>query len=205
MDWFANILQFAVWQKSFYCIPRKTLQACFIMIMCGVLMSGCTFDFRLDTSIALIETYEFRKLQIIPQKRIVLVGGCFDVLHFGHIEFLKAAKAEGDYLVVALEPDDRILKYKRRKPAHTQKERAHILSVIRFVDKVVLLPVLNGFEEYLKLVKDINPNVIAITGDDPQFENKQRQAEVINGTLKIVISRLEGFSSSAIKVCKPEY
>jgi len=39
----------------------------------------------------------------MESKKIVLVGGCFDLLHFGHISFLKRAKALGNYLVIALE------------------------------------------------------------------------------------------------------
>nr|WP_236682642.1 adenylyltransferase/cytidyltransferase family protein [Rickettsia felis] len=44
---------------------------------------------------------------------IVLVGGCFDLLHYGHIEFLRKAKKQGKYLIVALEPDETIIKYKK--------------------------------------------------------------------------------------------
>ena len=147
---------------------------------------------------SLIETYEFKNIQTKGQKNIVLVGGCFDILHFGHIEFLKKAKAAGDYLVVALEPDERILKYKHRKPTHTQKERAEILSSIRFVDRIILLPVLNGFEDYNRLVECIHPSVIAITEGDPQFENKHAQAKTVGATVEVVVQRLENFSSSAI-------
>lgn len=147
---------------------------------------------------ALIKTYEFKTIQNKEHENVVLVGGCFDVLHFGHIEFLKKAKAAGEYLVVALEPDERIIKYKHRKPTHIQKERAEILSAIRFVDKVILLPVLNGFEEYNQLVQHIHPKVIAITAGDPQFQNKQNQAKVVGATVEVVVQRLSNFSSSAI-------
>ena len=147
---------------------------------------------------ALIETYDFKDIRKTEHKNVVLVGGCFDVLHFGHVEFLKKAKAAGAYLVVALEPDQRILKYKHRKPTHTQKERAEILSAIRFVDKIILLPVLNGFEEYNQLVEYIHPSVIAVTEGDPQIKNKQNQAKTVGATVEVVVQRLKDFSSSAI-------
>lgn len=147
---------------------------------------------------ALIEAYEFKTIQTKENEHIVLVEGCFDVLHFGHIEFLRKAKAAGDYLVVALEPDERILKYKHRKPIHTQKERAEILSTLRFVDKIILLPLLNGFEEYNQLVQNIHPQVIAITAGDPQLKNKQNQAKIVGAMVEIVVQKLKDFSSSAI-------
>src|SRR6266403_2209747 len=59
---------------------------------------------------------------LVPgDKKIVLVGGCFDIIHFGHIQFLQKAKEAGDYLIVALEPDERIINYKKRTPIHTQQ------------------------------------------------------------------------------------
>src|SRR5437016_5967120 len=85
-------------------------------------------------------------------KRIVLVGGCFDILHFGHIQFLKQAKQAGDVLVVALESDERILQDKNRAPTHTQHERAANLLALRSVDMVLMLPRLDGFNDYNALV-----------------------------------------------------
>ncbi len=162
------------------------------------MLSACTTNSTSVEQTALIETYDFKTIQTTGHKNIVLVGGCFDILHIGHIEFLKKAKAAGDCLIVALEPDERILKYKHRKQTHTQRERAEILSSIRFVDKIILLPVLNGFEEYNQLVEDIRPSVIAVTEGDPQFANKQRQAKIVGATVEAVVQRLGDFSSSAI-------
>ena len=54
----------------------------------------------------------------------VLVGGCFDFIHFGHISFLKQAKASGDYLIVALESDENVRLAKGdARPIHTQEQR----------------------------------------------------------------------------------
>ena len=131
-------------------------------------------------------------------KKIVLVGGCFDIIHFGHIQFLEKAKKSGDYLIVALEPDERITNYKNRIPIHTQAERAYNLLALRFVDLVVLLPVLDGFQDYLKLVHVIKPHVIAITHNDPLVSNKQKQADAIGAQLVTVTNIIGHFSSSAI-------
>jgi len=131
-------------------------------------------------------------------KKIVLVGGCFDIIHFGHIQFLQKAKETGDYLIVALEPDERITQYKHRTPTHTQAERAYNLLALRYIDDVIMLPLLNGFQDYLGLVQTIKPHVIAITNNDPQLPNKQKQADAVNAQLIIVTDVIGYFSSSAI-------
>ena len=131
-------------------------------------------------------------------KKVVLVGGCFDLFHFGHLQFLKAAKKQGDYLVVAVDPDESIRDKKGREPIHTQKQRAQILRSLKFIDKVICLPYLKSYQDYLSLVKKIKPTVIAVTKGDPQLKNKQRQAKTIGAKVKIVTSLLKNFSSTQI-------
>lgn len=164
-----------------------------------LLLNACSLEVNQATQTATIQKYHKQTIQIPNNKNIVLVGGCFDILHFGHIEFLKNAKAAGDYLIVALEPDESISNYKHRTPTHNQKERADILSALRFVDHVVLLPVLKGFVDYNQLVENIKPQVIAITADDPQITNKQKQANSVKAIVKIVTPRISDFSSTKIK------
>ena len=142
--------------------------------------------------------YATEKITLPNHKDIVLVGGCFDILHFGHIQFLHKAQQAGDYLIIALEPDERITHYKKRTPMHTQEERAHNLLALRAVDHVIALPLLQGFDDYLKLVKDVMPHVIAVTSGDPQMDNKQKQADAVGARLVVVTDRIEPFSSSAI-------
>ncbi|HSC24722.1 MAG TPA: adenylyltransferase/cytidyltransferase family protein [Candidatus Babeliales bacterium] len=139
-----------------------------------------------------------QKLLIPADKKIILVGGCFDVIHFGHLRFLEQAKEMGDYLVIALESDEHILHYKHRIPVHKQTERAYNLNAIRHVDNVIMLPFLHDFKDYLQLVQTIKPHIIAITNNDPQMINKQKQADVINAQLIIVTNIIEPFSSSTI-------
>lgn len=147
----------------------------------------------------IIENYQLgQKVNTPNNTKVVLVGGCFDVLHYGHMQFLEKSKAEGTYLIVALEPDDRIIKGKKRQPIHTQQQRAQNLAAIRYVDKVLLLPPLKGYKDYNQLVRDVHPNIIAITADDPQKENKLKQANLVGADLKVVVDRLKGFSSTKI-------
>ncbi len=132
----------------------------------------------------------------------VLVGGCFDILHIGHVCFLKAAKEQGDILIIALESDEFIRKNKKREPFHTQSARAEILSCLKIVDVVVLLPSFNSYDNYLKLVEIIKPDVVAITKDDPQIENKKRQVNKVGAILKIVTPHINNITSSSMLIKK---
>ena len=131
--------------------------------------------------------------------KCVLVGGCFDLIHFGHIVFLEEAKKQGDYLVVALESDENVKKYKgENRPIHTQKERAAMLRSLKMVDEVVELKQLNSDKEYFDFVKKVKPAVIAITKGDPQTENKEKQAGLIGAKVVVVTPRLEPHSTSRL-------
>jgi rfaE bifunctional protein nucleotidyltransferase chain/domain len=131
-------------------------------------------------------------------ERIVLAGGCFDILHVGHVRFLSEAKEMGDHLIVLLESDRIVEKLKgRNRPVFIQKERAEMLSALRSVDLVVLLPMMEHDSDYLDLVKKIKPDVIAVTENDPHIEEKRRQAKEIGGELRIV-SLAKAFSTSKL-------
>lgn len=126
----------------------------------------------------------------------VLAGGCFDLLHVGHIRFLKEAKKQGDNLIIALENDEFIRMRKKREPIYIQNERAEILVSLRYVNWIVLLPFLESDEEYLSLVKNIHPAVIAVTDDDPLIAQKEKQAEAIGSQVKLVIEKISIHSTS---------
>ena len=120
----------------------------------------------------------------MESKKIVLVGGCFDLLHFGHISFLKQAKKLGNYLVVALESDENVRNTKgETRPIHTQIQRKEMLEAISYVDEVVLLPPMHSDREYFAMVSQIKPAVIVITEGDPVKEKKHEQAQLVGATL----------------------
>lgn len=148
---------------------KNFLSFCFTLI----LLTSCISKPRQSN----IEIYQLGSpVKSFQAKKIVLLGGCFDILHYGHIEFLRKSKDLGDYLIIALESDEMITKYKKRQPIHTQLQRAQNLAAIQYVDKVLLLPVLEGFKDYNQLVQDVKPVIIATTKGDPQIKNKMQQA-----------------------------
>lgn len=130
---------------------------------------------------------------------VVLVGGCFDVLHFGHIKFLEKSKKEGDVLIIALESNKNIKRLKGGgRPIHSQEMRAEMLSALKTVDYIVCLPLMENDNDYLELVKRIKPNIIAVTAGDPKLKNKKGQASKAGSRLKIVTHRLSTPSTKEI-------
>ena len=145
---------------------------------------------------------DLQELEAILQRkdrgRTVLAGGCFDILHIGHVRFLSEAKKMGDYLAVLLENDQRVNKLKgKNRPIFTQNERAEMLSALICVDLVVVLPMMENDSDYMNLVMKIKPDVIAVTENDPRIEKKRRQAEIVGGELR-VIPFAETLSTSAL-------
>ncbi len=73
------------------------------------------------------------------KRKIVLANGCFDFFHVGHIRYLAGAKALGDCLVVAVNSDEQVRKLKGdNRPLMPERERAEIVSALKFVDYVTI-------------------------------------------------------------------
>lgn len=130
-------------------------------------------------------------------KKTVLVGGCFDLFHFGHLFFLEKAKEKNNFLIVALESDEFIVKRKQKQPVHTQAQRAQILSHLDLVDMVILLPFMENDKDYYRLTEQIKPNCVAITKDHPHLEHRKKQALLIGASV-IEVDLIQEFSSSNI-------
>lgn len=132
-------------------------------------------------------------------KTTVLVGGCFDVLHPGHVIFLEKAKKAGDILIVMLESDQKIRKIKGiHRPVHNQKERELVLKALKSVDVVIPLPFIDSDQEYDKIIQKIKPNIIAATAGDPQNHHKVRSAKLAGAKLKFVTKLIGQHSTSRI-------
>ena len=131
--------------------------------------------------------------------KIVLVGGCFDVLHLGHVIFLEKAKKLGDKLIVLLESDENIKKEKgNNRPINNQENRAKMLMSLKVVDKVINLPEMKTDEEYVVLIKKISPSIIAITDGDKRLIQKKEQAKIIGAKLVVVTKLIPQQSTSRV-------
>lgn len=131
-------------------------------------------------------------------KKTVVVGGCFDILHPGHVTFLEKAKQAGDLLVVLLESDQKVRELKgANRPVHTQSARALILSVLTPIDYVVMLPYMKNAAGYDELISKIGPGVIAASAKSAYIYH-QRAAKAVGAKFKIVTKAIKGYSSSKL-------
>lgn len=130
-------------------------------------------------------------------KTTVLVGGCFDILHPGHVIFLEKAKKAGDLLIVILESDRKVKMLKgATRPIHSQKMRAKVLLALSTVDYVVMLPFIENDSDYDKLMLKIKPDIIATTKGDTNIHYLKRSARLVSAKIKFVTKKVKNYSSS---------
>ncbi len=95
-------------------------------------------------------------------KKIVFTNGCFDIIHAGHVRYLRKARSLGDLLVVGLNSDSSVRRIKGGlRPIVPQKERAEVMGALSFVDYVVI------FNEStpIRLIKAVKPDILAKGAD----------------------------------------
>lgn len=128
-------------------------------------------------------------------KKIVFTNGCFDILHYGHLKYLRKCKTLGDVLVIGLNSDAsvRILKG-RKRPINFQRQRAEILSALEFVDYVVIF----SSDTPLNLIKGIAPHVLAKGGDWGKNDIVGSDFVLKNGGRVASVKFVKGYSTSGL-------
>lgn len=131
-----------------------------------------------------------------PRKyKKVFTVGVYDLLHKGHVELFRRAKGLGDYLIVATQDSDFILKYKPdAKVLNSTEDRKYMIKSIRYVDEVIT------YSDVDKIVQEVDFDVF-VTGPDQCHEGFQRAIKWCEEHRKehIVLGRTEGVSSSELK------
>lgn len=95
-------------------------------------------------------------------KKIVFTNGCFDLLHIGHVRYLKAAAELGDVLIVGINTDSSIKRLKGpSRPIQNENDRAEILASLESVTHTILF----SEDTPLNLISSILPNVLVKGGD----------------------------------------
>jgi rfaE bifunctional protein nucleotidyltransferase chain/domain len=120
------------------------------------------------------------------KKRIVMVTGCFDILHTGHLIFLNDAKKYGDILVVALGNDKVVRKLKGRgRPIISEKLRSRMLAGLELVDYVVICreKLIDWNIDHSRLVEILKPDIYVVPMTDKKLAKKRTMVERAGGKL----------------------
>ncbi len=129
------------------------------------------------------------------KKALVFTNGCFDLIHRGHVEYLKKAKSYGDFLLVAVNSDSSVRKIKGKgRPLIPLSDRLFILSHFFFIDFLI------SFDEETPecLIKVILPDVLVKGSDYSEEEIVGADIVKSNGGKVITIPFIKGKSSSGI-------
>ena len=95
-------------------------------------------------------------------KRIVFTNGCFDLIHPGHVRYLRAAQRLGDVLVVALNSDASVRRLKGPgRPLVSQRDRCEVMAALEMVDYVTVF----GEDTPHELIQHLQPDVLVKGGD----------------------------------------
>lgn len=122
----------------------------------------------------------------------ILTYGTFDLLHLGHIEILRRAKALGDYLVVAVSTEE-FNRIKHKEAYTTYEDRKKVLEAVRYVDLVIPE---NDWDQKVDDVKTFKIDTVVMGGDwrgNEKFEALKEHCEVV------YFDRTEGISTTKIK------
>jgi D-beta-D-heptose 7-phosphate kinase/D-beta-D-heptose 1-phosphate adenosyltransferase len=135
-------------------------------------------------------TYKITKSDLNLSNKTVFTNGCFDVLHRGHIEYLKQSKTLGDRLVVGLNSDSSVKKLKgKHRPVNNETDRKYMLENLPFVDEVIIFDEDSPYD----LIKKVSPDVITKGGDYTV------DSVVGNDLAKVVIiPYVSGYSTTSI-------
>lgn len=126
---------------------------------------------------------------------VVFTNGCFDLLHRGHVEYLRQAKALGDLLVVGLNSDRSVRQLKGRgRPLTPEEDRAQVLAALEMVDYICVF----DEETPAQLIAAVVPDVLVKGGDYRVEEIVGRDTVGAAGGRVVVVREMEGFSTQGL-------
>lgn len=127
--------------------------------------------------------------------KVVFTNGCFDIVHFGHLNYLSRAANLGSRMVIGLNSDESVKKLKgETRPVQDEMSRAHMLASMFFVDAVVIFNEDTPYE----LIKTIRPDIL-VKGSDYTID-KIVGADIVlqNGGKVETMDYIEGYSTSNV-------
>ena len=128
-------------------------------------------------------------------RRLVFTNGCFDILHVGHVRYLKAARALGDALMVAINSDRSVRELKGAgRPVMSEGERAEMLAALAAVDYVTVFDAPSP----RALIAEVLPDVLVKGGDYGLEEIHGREEVEAAGGRVLALPFVEGASTTGI-------
>ena len=130
-------------------------------------------------------------------KRLVVTNGCFDLLHLGHVRYLRAARALGDVLAVGLNGDQSVRELKGAdRPINNERDRAELLAALEEVDFVAIFPEVRA----TRFLETVAPEIYVKGGDytSDTLNAEERAVMEKSGTEIRFIPFEPGYSTSGI-------
>lgn len=128
-------------------------------------------------------------------KKIAFTNGCFDILHVGHVRYLKEAKKTADILVLALNSDSSVRSLKgEKRPLVPEEERAEILAALECVDFVTIFPESTP----LDLITYLKPDILIKGGDWTEEKVVGRDEVKSWGGRLVLVPEVKGRSTTNI-------
>lgn len=151
----------------------------------------------------IINLKQLKKISEIAKRenlKISFANGCFDIIHPGHIRYLKAAKEVADILVLGVNNDKSVKKLKGEgRPYFKLKDRLEVLSSIIYIDFIIPF----SEEKPLKIIKILKPDFHCKGGDYKKEEVPERElVEKLGGKVLIVGGKKVSSSTKLIKALK---
>ncbi len=136
-------------------------------------------------------------------KKLVATNGCFDVLHVGHVRYLQAARALGDFLAVGLNGDRSVRELKGiGRPITTESDRAEVLAALQCVDLVTIFPQIRA----TRFIAAIRPAIYVKGGDySSETLNEEERAVLKEIGAEVRLIPFEaGYSTSRLieQICR---
>ena len=131
------------------------------------------------------------------KKKIVATNGCFDLLHVGHVRYLKAARALGDLLIVGLNGDDSVRELKGPgRPVNSAKDRAEVLAALEAVDLVAIFPEARA----TRFIQLVAPDVYVKGGDYKTGTLNAEERQILEklGAKIDIVPFQKGYSTSSL-------
>ena len=135
--------------------------------------------------------------------KIGYLGGCWDLFHVGHLNYIREAKKRCDYLIVDVTPDEIMFKQKNKHPIIGEQNRLEVVRAIKYVDRAEL----SGEGRDLEALEKYGYNILFISEDHKgkEYYNNLEKEMKEKGVEVVYIPYTQGISSTQIRADLGKY